>query len=118
MRTKDNNDTNHDGAKPLSLEFDPTEFMHFLADTDWTDEQKAEYISLIWQIVREFVAIGFDVHPLQQAQKACGQPSVIPAQPALSGSDMVNSPHSQLIEEFVSHSGSKPLVDEEGVTDA
>lgn len=56
-----------------AVEFDPVEFMHFLEETDWSDDQKAEYVTLVWNIVCEFVALGFGVHPIQQAQDACGK---------------------------------------------
>ena len=49
-----------------ALTFDAQEFCHFLADTDWTDEQKREFIEVLWQIVVGFVDLGFDLHPVQQ----------------------------------------------------
>ncbi len=50
--------------------FDPSEFMHFLDGTDMTEEAKREYLEFVWQIVSEFAAIGFGVHPVQQALDA------------------------------------------------
>ncbi|MFZ5734752.1 MAG: hypothetical protein ACOY4O_18605 [Pseudomonadota bacterium] len=49
-----------------ALTFDAQEFCHFLADTDWTAEQKIEFIETLWQIVVSFVDLGFDLHPVQQ----------------------------------------------------
>ncbi|MBP5857410.1 hypothetical protein KAJ83_10360 [Marivibrio halodurans] len=84
---RDKHDTDHFNAKatdgaadpPASsaypaLEFDASEFMHFLDDADWSEEEKAEYITLVWNIVCEFVALGFNMHPLQQTQNSCGKP--------------------------------------------
>jgi hypothetical protein len=48
------------------LEFDAQEYCHFLADCDWTEEQKREFIEALWQIVVSFVDLGFDLHPVQR----------------------------------------------------
>lgn len=58
---------------PNVVEFDAAAFTHFLDDTDWSDEEKTQYIALVWQIIGEFVALGWGVHPVQQAQEACGK---------------------------------------------
>lgn len=99
---------------PLSLEFDAAEFAHFLSETGWSDEQKAEYVTLVWQIVCEFVALGFNVHPVQQARIACGKPAEICAESANSGADVVQFSHGDLIEEFMRLNGSAPVLGEEG----
>lgn len=104
-------------AKHSGVSFDAAEFMHFLADTDWSDEQKAEYISLVWNIVCEFVALGFDVHPLQQAQENCGQHPKTSADKPLTGSSVVDSSHSNLIEKFVRRNELETVSGEEGVSD-
>ena len=49
-----------------ALAFDPQEFCHHLADCDWTEEQKVEFIEALWQIVVSFVDLGFDLHPVQR----------------------------------------------------
>lgn len=49
-----------------ALTFDATEYCHFLADCDWTEEQKLEFIGTLWQIIIGFVDLGFDLHPIQQ----------------------------------------------------
>lgn len=73
MSEKNETDQFNKHAGNLSLEFDPSTFMHFLDGADWSEEEKAEYLAIVWEIVCEFVALGFNVHPLQQAQKACGK---------------------------------------------
>ncbi|OSQ47045.1 hypothetical protein [Thalassospira alkalitolerans] len=108
--------------KPLvpkrnSVEFDAVEFMHFLEETDWTDEEKAEYIALVWNIICEFVALGFGVHPIQKAQEDCGKRTPSSMQSPLAAAAVVNSSHSNLIEKFVRLSGVEPLSDGEGVSD-
>tara|TARA_R110000787_G_scaffold16622_17_gene50539 strand:+ start:36659 stop:37039 length:381 start_codon:yes stop_codon:yes gene_type:complete len=109
-------------AEPLapnrnSVEFDVAEFMHFLEGTDWTDAEKAEYIALVWNIICEFVALGFGVHPIQQAQEGCGKPDPSGMSPPLVGADMVNSSHGNLIEKYVRLNGTESLSDWEGVID-
>ncbi len=49
-----------------ALTFDAQEYCHFLADCDWTEEQKLEFIATLWQIIMGFVDLGFDLHPIQQ----------------------------------------------------
>lgn len=110
-------DENRAASSALSLEFDAAEFTHFLADTDWSDEEKAEYITLVWNIVCEFVALGFDVHPLQQARKPCGELSESGAVSTSIDSQVVNSSHSNLIEEFMRRKGSETVSGGEGVSD-
>jgi hypothetical protein len=61
------------GNGPPALSVDIEEFTRFLDETGWTEEEKAEYITLIWNIMCEFVSLGWGVHPVQQTQKDCGQ---------------------------------------------
>jgi len=60
---------------PNRLEFDVQEFMHYLDDTDLTDQEKREMIDSLWVIKCEFVALGFEVRPAKQAENACGKHS-------------------------------------------
>ena len=55
------------------LTIDYEKYAHFLEDSDLTEEQKQEFLQTLWNIVVEFVSLGWGVHPLQQAQKPCGQ---------------------------------------------
>jgi hypothetical protein len=50
----------------VALTFDAAEFSHFLKDTDWTEAQKREFTEALWQIVVNFVDLGFSLHPVQQ----------------------------------------------------
>ncbi len=84
-----------------SIDFDPAEFLHFLAHTDWPDEQKLEYATLVWGIVCQFVAMGHNVHPLQLAQKSSGQASGKDVAQSNKPSKMLGSSHGKLIEEFM-----------------
>ena len=97
--------------------FNAVEFMHFLDGADWSDKEKSEYLALIWEIVCEFVMLGFDVHPLQQAQKNCGKPSKTGADKPMTDSGMIESSHSHLIEEFMCRSELETVSGEEGDSD-
>lgn len=89
------------GQPPLEVKFDAAEFMQYLDSTDWPDDQKIEYLKLVWTIVCEFVALGFGVHPIQQAQELCEQLSENASQPTIAASPVVNSSHHDLVKEFV-----------------
>lgn len=118
-KTQHHTETNENRAAPsrLSLEFDPFEFPHFLEETDWTDEQKAEYAALVWNIVCEFVAMGFGVHPIQQEKDACGKAEPSGALPPSAEVDVVNSSHSEIIGKFVRLRGSESVLNGEGIID-
>lgn len=57
-------------AETFAIQFDAAEFVHFLEDADLSSAQKIEYVRMIWDIVLQFVDLGFGLHPIQQA---CGQ---------------------------------------------
>lgn len=95
-------------SAPLSLEFDAAEFAHFLVETGWSDEQKAEYVTEIWIIMCQFAALGWGVHPVQQAQDTCGEIAEIRGESASLEAGMVNSSHSDLVRKFMRLSGSEP----------
>ncbi len=48
-------------------------YAHYLDNSDLTEDEKAEYLQTIWNIICEFVSLGFGVHPLQQIDDACGK---------------------------------------------
>lgn len=56
-----------------AITVDYEHYARFLADTDWTEEQKQEYLQTIWYITCELVSLGIGVHPLQQVKNGCGK---------------------------------------------
>lgn len=84
-----------------AVAFDPLEFVHFLADTGWSDDQKTEYARLVWGIVWNFIEMGYDVHPLQLAENSGGKPAETDGDAPGKMPKMVDSPHSKLIAEFM-----------------
>jgi hypothetical protein len=61
------------GNGPPALSVDIKEFTRFLDGTDWTEDQKAEYLRTLWGVMVEFAMLGFGFHPVQQAEKTCGK---------------------------------------------
>lgn len=53
-----------DNAKP-TLILDIEKYQHYLDHCDLTPEEGEEFLQTIWNMVCEFVLLGFNVHPLQ-----------------------------------------------------
>lgn len=87
----------------LAIQFDAQEFAHFLDESDLTHEQKLEYIQTVWQIVLQFIDMGFGIHPLQQA---CGQIDEAAVLCGAADSSMVSFSHSTICNDFESSSAS------------
>lgn len=66
-----NNIISRSPAPAVTLDYKLYE--HFLEDTALSEDQKREFLAALWSIICEFVAMGFEVHPVQQAQIACGK---------------------------------------------
>lgn len=84
-------------AETFAIQFDAAEFVHFLEDADLSSDQKIEYVRMIWDIVLQFVDLGFGLHPIQQA---CGQFESAPVLCDKSGNSALDSPHPDLGKEF------------------
>jgi hypothetical protein len=106
-----------DFIPPLRIEIDFDYYLGFLEDSDLTDHQKCELVRELFGIVNGFVALGFNVHPLQQAQQSCGETSASGADARRSRSNVVSSVPSHLINEFVRRSGKQSPCGEKGVAD-
>tara|TARA_E500000318_G_scaffold107170_1_gene116111 strand:- start:1581 stop:1883 length:303 start_codon:yes stop_codon:yes gene_type:complete len=53
------------GAPVITVDYEA--YAHFLDDTSLSEEDKRILIQSLWNVVVEFVSMGFGVHPLQQA---------------------------------------------------
>lgn len=91
--------TNGETGPPV-ITVDYERYAHFLENADLTEEQKQEFLRALWNIVVEFVSLGFGVHPLQQAQEPCGKLDEKPPYPALMASDRVYLDQS-ILNEFI-----------------
>jgi len=83
--------TNH--TKP-TLTLDIEKYQHYLDDYDLSEEEKREFLQTIWNMVCEFVMLGFEVHPLQDVQNKPGDKTA--KNSAFSGilsQDMLSSLH-------------------------
>ena len=98
-----------------ALSFDAAEFAQYLNDTGWTEDQKAEYLVIIWAIVCEFVALGFNIHPIQQAIESGGKPRDSAVSAQLEPEDMVELSHHVLSEDFIRLNGLEAGAGGEGV---
>ncbi len=62
-----------------TLTMDIALYEHFLENSHYTEEEKQEYLETMWNIICEFVTMGFHVHPVQMAlddnQPSCGKQS-------------------------------------------
>ncbi len=75
---------------PLVLSIDYEKYEHYLEDYDLTEAQKQEFLQALWNIIVNFVDLGFGVHPVQQAIAAsCGKEQEILAKDRLSAKNKV-----------------------------
>lgn len=63
--------TNGETPWPV-LTIDYGYYEKLLENSDASDEEKLEFIQALWNLIVNFVDLGFGIHPLQQA---CEQPS-------------------------------------------
>ena len=77
-----------DNSRPV-VTVDYERYAHFLDNADLTEDQKREFLQTLWNIIVEFVSMGFGVHPVQQAKGACGQNFKNPGNPPILGPDEV-----------------------------
>ncbi len=87
-------------SKPC-INIDVQHYQKYLDNSDINDEDKQELLDTLWEIIVEIVSLGFGVHPVQQAQEACGQQEKSPPQIMQDDSGQLDSKHnSALIEAF------------------
>lgn len=62
-------------AKRPVITLDVSLFEEYLADSDLTDDQKHEFLTVLWSIIVGFADLGFGIDPVQQALQdgACEQ---------------------------------------------
>ncbi len=85
---------------PPVMEIDLSEFLHFLDDTHLSDKEKMECLEIHWRIICDLMSLGFGIHPVQQAQNACGKDAEPPTQQTFEGSEMLELGHSEIIKTF------------------
>ena len=74
--------TDHANYKALTIDY--ALYDEFLKDPDLSEDQRREFLDILWNIIVNFVDIGFGIHPLQQVldnketQSACVQNAIPP----------------------------------------
>lgn len=61
---------NFDASARSIVTVDVEKYQSWLDGSDFSDEQKEEFLQSLWSMVVSFVELGFGVHPLQEI---CGQ---------------------------------------------
>ena len=96
-------------APPNILHVDTARFAHHLESWDASEDEKAEYLTLIWRIVVQFVDIGYGIHPLSSAtQESCGQASEKTGHGAAAPENGLESRGKRSIEEIYNAAGKRP----------
>lgn len=95
-------------SSPPVLTIDYKLYEHYLEDSDMTEEQKRRFLDSLWFIICEFVALGFGVHPLQQAKNPCGNPPETGGNPPMSVPCVLDYNHLDLIDLFKMADTGKP----------
>ena len=53
-----------------ALSLDPQEYLTFLDECDWSDQQKREFIQALWQIIVSVIEMNSGMHPVQLAAES------------------------------------------------
>jgi hypothetical protein len=79
-----------ENTSPPTLSIDVDLYQHYLDNSDLTDTQKQELLETLWNIICEFVQMGFHVHPVQQAQQSSGKDTKLVSTPTQGDSSALN----------------------------
>ena len=96
----DDDTINEARRSPPVITFDYELYAHHLANSDLTEEQKREFLRSLWNLIVGYMSLGFEIHPVQQAEKACGKLSKSRTDPPISGPDAVECKGSILPTDF------------------
>jgi len=86
--------------KPPVITVDYERYAHMLEDSDLSEAQKREFLQSLWNVIVEFVSLGFGVHPLQQAENACGKDKENSTNSALTAPNQLYLDHKLLADNF------------------
>ena len=53
-----------------SVPFDPEKYRHHIENFNLTYEQQTELLHIVADIMRQFIDLGFNIHPIQCAQQS------------------------------------------------
>jgi hypothetical protein len=78
------------------LTLDTSLYQHYLEDSNLSDEEKREVLQMLWNLICEFVYLGFGVTSVQQIQDNCGQQLKLFTENEETASDPVESKESSV----------------------
>ena len=112
--------TRKDKSKPVLkdspvIAVDYEKYLHFFEHADMSEQDKIIFLQTLYDVLLNFVDLGFGVHPVQLAQKACGQVEKNPPKSALTASDEVKCNHSPIVDYFENAAASKAGATGQGV---
>jgi hypothetical protein len=84
-----NNDNYINDEQPMVIEIDWDKYAKHLEGSDIPESEKQEFLETLWSVIVSFVDLGFEVHPVQQAQQHSQQQGDNP--PVNDLADMVKS---------------------------
>lgn len=58
----------HSEGEPPVITVDYEAYAHFLDDAELSEAEKRALLQSLWNVIVDFVSLGFGVHPLQQVQ--------------------------------------------------
>ncbi len=103
--------TNNHAARPV-LELDIERYQHLLDDLSLSDAERAEFLTTIWNIMVEFVSLGYGIHP---SQSTCGKATESDLGTSVLSPDLVSLDHQNISDKFKDVSGTKPGLTPKGV---
>ncbi len=105
-------DTNPTSPPRLTLTLDMEKYLSQIDDWDITETQKQEFIETLWGLLVSFAELGFEISPVEQALKACGQVGENSRKAALTAPDAVCLNDQKLLNKF-SRGTEKPQASKE-----
>lgn len=76
-------------ATPATLTLDVALYEHYLEHCQFSDQEKQELLQTLWDLICEFVFLGFGVSPVQQGvQDFRGQDKKLSATNSVTGLDL------------------------------
>lgn len=100
---------------PPSLTLDVERYNEILEDENIPEAQRRELLETLWSLVCELVWMGWEIHPAQQAEKACGKAVINGADSPLLSPEMLESKAEKLTDNFKQKAELKADSEAEGV---
>ena len=87
-RQEKDNQSGPDKSRPvITVDYDL--YAHHFENSGLSEDEKREYLKSLWNLIVEVISLGYGVHPVQQAQNACGKLLETPANPPILSANAV-----------------------------